>query len=56
MHLPLAPSALHQQFGSIDIYLFDRMPRGRIADGATVLDASCGSGRNPGSPFLRRRQ
>ena len=46
MHLPPAPSALLQQFGSIDIYLFDQMLRGRIADGATVLDAGCGSGRN----------
>ena len=46
MHLPLAPSSLPQQFGSIDIYLFDQMLRGRIADAATVLDAGCGSGRN----------
>ena len=40
------PSQLREQFGDIDIYLFDQMLRGRIDDGATVLDAGCGSGRN----------
>jgi tellurite methyltransferase len=39
------PSLL-EQFGSIDIYLFDQILRGRIATGMTVLDAGCGSGRN----------
>lgn len=33
-------------FGSIDIYLFDQLLRGRIAPGMTVLDAGCGRGRN----------
>lgn len=33
-------------FGEIDIYLFDQIQRGRIPDGATVLDAGCGAGRN----------
>jgi len=33
-------------FGSIDIYLFDQILRGRIAPGMSVLDAGCGSGRN----------
>jgi tellurite methyltransferase len=42
----LQPSQLHKQFGDIDIYLFDQLLRGRIAEGATVLDAGCGSGRN----------
>jgi tellurite methyltransferase len=33
-------------FGSIDIYLFDQILRGRIAPGMTVFDAGCGQGRN----------
>jgi tellurite methyltransferase len=37
---------LRTQFGSIDIYLFDQLLRGRITPGATVLDAGCGTGRN----------
>jgi SAM-dependent methyltransferase len=37
---------LTDQFGSIDIYLFDQLLRGRIARGMRVLDAGCGSGRN----------
>ena len=37
---------LNEQFGSIDIYLFDQLLRGRIAPGMRVLDAGCGSGRN----------
>jgi len=37
---------LLEQFGNIDIYLFDQMLKGRIAPGMTVLDAGCGSGRN----------
>lgn len=37
---------LHQQFGGIDIYLFDQLLRGRIAPGMRVFDAGCGSGRN----------
>jgi SAM-dependent methyltransferase len=39
-------SELQQQFGPIDIYLFDQMLRGRIAPGMRVLDAGCGEGRN----------
>ncbi|MFN0149750.1 MAG: class I SAM-dependent methyltransferase [bacterium] len=39
-------SDLEAQFGAIDIYLFDQLLRGRIAPGATVLDAGCGNGRN----------
>ncbi len=38
--------SLVEQFGPIDIYLFDQMLRGRIAAGAKVLDAGCGDGRN----------
>src|SRR5258705_3112483 len=37
---------LHEQFGQIDIYLFDQLLRGRIARGMRVLDAGCGFGRN----------
>src|SRR5271169_597030 len=37
---------LQQQFGAIDIYLFDQLLRGRIRPGMRVLDAGCGSGRN----------
>jgi tellurite methyltransferase len=37
---------LEEQFGQIDIYLFDQLLRGRIATGARILDAGCGSGRN----------
>ena len=37
---------LKQQFGNIDIYLFDQLLKGRIAPGMRVLDAGCGTGRN----------
>lgn len=37
---------LQEQFGEIDIYLFDQLLRGRLAPGARILDAGCGSGRN----------
>jgi tellurite methyltransferase len=37
---------LLREFGSIDIYLFDQLLRGRIAPGMTVFDAGCGGGRN----------
>ena len=37
---------LQQQFGSIDIYLFDQILRGRIAPGMIIFDAGCGYGRN----------
>jgi tellurite methyltransferase len=46
MPLGLSPSQLREQFGDIDIYLFDQLLRGRIGADATVLDAGCGSGRN----------
>ena len=38
--------SLAEQFGAIDIYLFDQLLRGRTAPGMRVLDAGCGSGRN----------
>src|SRR5215212_8518924 len=37
---------LREEFGQIDIYLFDQLLRGRIAPGMRILDAGCGSGRN----------
>jgi tellurite methyltransferase len=40
------PEPLEDQFGPIDIYLFDQLLRGRIEPGMRVLDAGCGSGRN----------
>ena len=39
-------SSLREQFGDIDIYLFDQLLRGRISPGMRVLDAGCGAGRN----------
>jgi tellurite methyltransferase len=39
-------SDLEQQFGQIDIYLFDQLLRGRLRPGMRVLDAACGGGRN----------
>lgn len=37
---------LQEQFGEIDIYVFDQLLKGRIAPGMTVLDSGCGGGRN----------
>jgi tellurite methyltransferase len=37
---------LRQQFGDIDIYLFDQLLRGRLVPGMRVIDVGCGSGRN----------
>jgi tellurite methyltransferase len=37
---------LRQQFGDIDIYLFDQLLRGRFDARRRVLDAGCGDGRN----------
>jgi tellurite methyltransferase len=38
--------SLQEQFGPIDIYLFDQLLRGRIVPGMHIFDAGCGSGRN----------
>ena len=35
-----------EQFGQIDIYVFDQILRGNIAAGMRILDAGCGYGRN----------
>jgi len=37
---------LRDEFGNIDIYLFDQLLRGRVAAGMPVFDAGCGAGRN----------
>src|SRR5262245_57870826 len=37
---------LQQQFGNIDIYVFDQLLRGRIAPGMRGCRAGCGGGRN----------
>ena len=37
---------LQDEFGQIDIYVFDQLLRGRIAPGMRVFDAGCGGGRN----------
>src|SRR5580698_9811303 len=37
---------IQDQFGQIDIYVFDQILRGNIAKGMRVLDAGCGYGRN----------
>jgi tellurite methyltransferase len=38
--------SLAEQFGAIDIYLFDQLLRGQITKGHRILDAGCGGGRN----------
>ncbi len=42
----IATPTLQEQFGPIDIYLFDQLLKGRITPGMRILDAGCGSGRN----------
>ena len=38
--------SVQDQFGQIDIYVFDQILRGTIAPGMRILDAGCGYGRN----------
>jgi tellurite methyltransferase len=38
--------SIQEQFGHIDIYLFDQLLKGHIAPGMRVFDAGCGYGRN----------
>ena len=38
--------SVQEQFGQIDIYVFDQILRGNIAAGMRVVDAGCGYGRN----------
>jgi len=44
--LPQPSARLREQFGDIDVYLFDQLLRGRITEGMSVLDAGSGEGRN----------
>jgi tellurite methyltransferase len=37
---------LQEQFGGIDVYLFDQLLKGRFHPPMRVLDAGCGAGRN----------
>jgi tellurite methyltransferase len=37
---------MQEQFGQIDIYLFDQLLKGRITRGMRILDSGCGGGRN----------
>ena len=37
---------IRQQFGDIDIYLFDQLLRRRITPGMRIFDGGCGAGRN----------
>ena len=37
---------MREQFGEIDIYLFDQLLKGRLSPEMAILDAGCGSGRN----------
>ena len=39
-------SRLQDEFGAIDIYLFDQLLKGQFDERETVLDAGCGNGRN----------
>jgi len=41
--MPIDPQ---EEFGSIDIYLFDQLLKGRLQPGMSILDAGCGGGRN----------
>ena len=42
----MSTPTLQEQFGQIDIYLFDQLLKGRISPGMRILDTGCGSGRN----------
>ena len=45
--MPLSlPLTIQEQFGQIDIYVFDQILRGTITPAMRILDAGCGYGRN----------
>ncbi len=37
---------IREEFGDIDIYVFDQIQKGRFRPGMKILDAGCGGGRN----------
>lgn len=37
---------IREEFGDIDIYIFDQIQKGRFAPGMKIFDAGCGGGRN----------
>jgi len=39
-------TSLYQQFGNLDIYIFDQLLKGQIQKEHRILDAGCGRGRN----------
>ena len=45
---------IREEFGDIDIYLFDQLLKGRLDASMRILDAGCGGGRNL-VYFLRHR-
>lgn len=46
MNATLPSTDLREQFGELDIYLFDQLLRGRFDARRRILDAGCGGGRN----------
>jgi tellurite methyltransferase len=46
LSLQASVNQVREQFGDIDIYLFDQLQRGRIVPGMRIFDAGFGSGRN----------
>jgi len=42
----MSTPTFQEQFGQIDIYLFDQLLKGQIVPGMRILDAGCGYGRN----------
>lgn len=41
-----SPEELNRLLGNMDIYLLDQVLKGRFREGAAILDAGCGEGRN----------
>ncbi|HNQ15569.1 MAG TPA: class I SAM-dependent methyltransferase [Pyrinomonadaceae bacterium] len=39
-------NTIREEFGDIDIYVFDQIQKGRFTPGMRILDAGCGGGRN----------
>jgi hypothetical protein len=45
---------LQEQFGGLDIYLFDQLVRGNVSKGMTIFDAGCWRTLKPGGLFFCR--